>query len=395
MSERFESIVIGAGMMGAAAAKYLARQSHGVALIGPGEPADTAGHSGVFASHYDEARITRTIDANENWARLAHRSIARYADIATESGISFYEEAGCLIVGPEPHGPDCYIADVKSAAERLAVKTQTLDDAQLGPEFPYFSFEQGSEGVFEQANAGYVNPRRLVKAQGVLAHQAGARLIEETVASVREQATGVEVATFEGQTYLADRVLVAAGGFSIAAGLLPRRLDLQVFARTVALFEIAEAEAGDYAGMPSLISAPSVPTDHIYLLPPVRYPDGRLYLKIGGDPDDLVLQDEAAVRAWFHSGGRESTRLHLKRIAEGLVPSLKGIEPHMAACVTSFTPNNYPAIGYASERIAVLAGGCGQAAKSSDEIGRLGAEMLLRGHIEGNDYSADFTPQFL
>jgi sarcosine oxidase len=42
-----------------------------------------------------------------------------------------------------------------------------------------------------------------------------------------------------------------------------------------------------------------------------------------------------------------------------------------------------------------MAGGCGAAAKSSDEIGRLGAELLLHGRIIDQAYRADFTPQFL
>ncbi|MFP3701778.1 hypothetical protein SB758_40520, partial [Burkholderia sp. SIMBA_013] len=47
-----------------AAARHLAEKVDGVALIGPGEPADITSHQGVFASHYDEARITRTIDGD-------------------------------------------------------------------------------------------------------------------------------------------------------------------------------------------------------------------------------------------------------------------------------------------------------------------------------------------
>ncbi|TCL74978.1 hypothetical protein EV286_102542 [Rhizobium sp. BK251] len=52
-------------------------------------------------------------------------------------------------------------------------------------------------------------------------------------------------------------------------------------------------------------------------------------------------------------------------------------------------------IGYTSSpRIAVLTGGCGTAAKSSDEIGRLGAELLLRGGIKDAGYAADFAAYF-
>jgi sarcosine oxidase len=99
MAGHFKYIVVGRGMMGAAAARHLAETVDGVALIGPGEPADIKSHQGVFASHYDEARITRTIDGDADWALLANRSIARYGDIATRSGVEFYAPVGCLMVG--------------------------------------------------------------------------------------------------------------------------------------------------------------------------------------------------------------------------------------------------------------------------------------------------------
>lgn len=396
MTGRFKYIVIGRGMMGAAAARYLAAGSDGVALIGPDEPADVAGHRGVFGSHYDEARITRTIDPNPVWALLANRSIARYGDIERESGIRFYHEAGCLMVGPQQGGTDPYVSNILAAAGRLSVTTDLLDAGQLADRFTYFDFGQGCEGVFQARDAGYVNPRRLVEAQSVLAKKAGVSLVPETVVSVREEGDGVIVETDAGGRYVADKVLVAAGGFSIAEGLLPRQVDLKVFARTVAFFEIPEHELNRYSGMPSLIHQPDDPTDHIYLLPPVPYPDGKTYLKIGGDPDDLLLTNEPDIRAWFRSGGRESTRKHLKRIIDRLIPSLAETEPTMSACVTSFTPTGYPAIGFApgSSRIATVTGGCGAAAKSSDEIGRLGAEMLLAGRINDPDYGVDFQPIF-
>ena len=58
MATDFEFIVIGRGMMGAAAARHLTLEGKRVALIGPEEPSDRLAHQGVFASHYDEARIT-------------------------------------------------------------------------------------------------------------------------------------------------------------------------------------------------------------------------------------------------------------------------------------------------------------------------------------------------
>lgn len=394
MVQRYKSIVVGRGMMGAAAARYMALSGDGVAVIGPDEPKDWANHHGVFASHYDEARITRTIDSDPVWARMANRSIARYGAIASESGVHFYDEVGCLIVGPTRGGHDPYVGQVEAAARQLGVPVEMLSDAALKARFRYFDFGSNCEGVYEQRNAGYVNPRRLVEAQSVLAEKAGARVVRQTAVSVREEGGLAIVTTDDGAVYTAERVLIAAGGFSINENLLPRPLDLKVYGRTVAFFEIADEDLSAYAGMPSLIHQPDNPTDHIYLLPPVRYPDGKTYLKIGGDPDDLQLEVEPEIRAWFRRGGRLTTRDHLHRIITGLVPTLSDAPISMAACVTSFTPENYPAIGFASEHVAVLTGGCGAAAKSSDEIGRLGAELMQHGRIIDDAYGDVFRPVF-
>lgn len=396
MSGHFNYIVVGRGMMGAAAARHLAETVDGVALIGPGEPADIKSHQGVFASHYDEARITRTIDGDADWALLANRSIARYADIAAKSGVEFYAPVGCLMVGPQRGGDNPFIYDVCKAASRLGVSTELLDGANLKSRFPYFSFEPGCEGVFERDNAGYVNPRALVKAQAVLAEKAGVTLIDDIVVSTREEDGRASVRTASGAVYTADRVLVAAGGFSITKDLLPQPVALNVYARTVAFFKIDEADLGQYAAMPSLIYEPRDTTKHIYLLPPVRYPDGKFYLKIGGDPDDKAVGSDPEIREWFRSGGRESVRDHLSAIVETLVPSVDLSRVSMAACVVSKTRSGYPAIGFtASPRIAVLTGGNGTAAKSSDEIGRLGATLLRDGKIADRAFTTDFTPAFL
>ena len=94
MTPRFRYAVVGRGLTGAAAARHLAEQVPDVVLIGPDEPADRQTHGGVFASHYDEGRITRTIDPDENWARLANRSIARYRDIEARSRSGIDGEPG-------------------------------------------------------------------------------------------------------------------------------------------------------------------------------------------------------------------------------------------------------------------------------------------------------------
>ena len=70
----FEFAVIGGGLFGSAAARHLVSDGHDVVLLAPPEPADRSEHDGVFASHYDEARITRVLDSDPLWSDLARAS---------------------------------------------------------------------------------------------------------------------------------------------------------------------------------------------------------------------------------------------------------------------------------------------------------------------------------
>ncbi|TCL74977.1 FAD dependent oxidoreductase [Rhizobium sp. BK251] len=160
MAADFKYLVVGRGMMGAAAARHLAKQADGVGVIGPDEPLDRKSHDGVFASHYDEGRITRTIDPDADWALLANRSIARYDEIARESGIDFYQPAGCLIVGAKRGGQGDFIERTTTAAKALGVEAGVLDDHALSARFPFFSFPTGSEGVHETTGAASSPIRR-------------------------------------------------------------------------------------------------------------------------------------------------------------------------------------------------------------------------------------------
>ena len=70
MTNNFDFAVVGGGLFGSAATRHLATQGKNVVLFAPEEPTDVTSHDGVFASHYDEARITRILDVDELWSRF-------------------------------------------------------------------------------------------------------------------------------------------------------------------------------------------------------------------------------------------------------------------------------------------------------------------------------------
>jgi glycine/D-amino acid oxidase-like deaminating enzyme len=395
MAGTFDFIIVGKGMMGAAAARHLAKSGAKIALVGPDEPEDWASHGGVFSSHYDNGRITRTIDPDPVWALLAQRSIERYGDITSGSGVDFYSEAGCLIAAPLPGGEETTLDHVIAARNRLGVEAPFVDEQDLAVQFPWFRFPAGYGGVFEPHNAGHIDPRALVKAQVILAENAGVTIVRSEVCSVVRVGSAVNIRTAEGATFSAGRVIIAAGGFSISKQLLARPLDLTVKARTVLFAEVAPADLPRFAGMPSLIGSALEQDESFYLLPPIRYPDGKHYIKIGGDPSDINIASEPEVRAWFRGQANAPAADHMSALLSRAMPSFTPASLRWSPCVTTFTRHGYPYIGFAdSDRVAVLTGGNGAAAKSSDEIGRLGASLLLNGVLEAPEYDTDFAVCF-
>jgi sarcosine oxidase len=373
----FDYLVIGKGLIGAAAARYLSEQAASVVLVGPDEPTDWATYQGVFASHYDQGRITRILDSNLVWGTLAKRSIAHYRSLETRSGICFYEPVGMAQAGPAGT-----VAATAAVGNTLQADFASYSSEQLRTIHPALRFPAGFDCLLESGAAGYVNPRALVAAQVAVAQQQGVTVIRETVTAVSPHATHLDIHTDHGQRVQARKVLVAAGAYSNS--LLPQPLGLIRKPRTILLAEVSGAELERLRNLPAVIydhGRPDAAIDGIYMLPPIRYENGRFYLKIGGDLPDLVPADsDETVRDWFNQGGSQREANALRQVIEDILPGLKADSYHHKPCVVTYRLPKYPIIDtLLPNQLVVATAGCGAAAKSSDEIGRLAAHLLQAG----------------
>lgn len=381
MTTNVDVAVIGNGLIGAAATRYLSATGLRVAGIGPGEPTDWRKHEGVFASHYDQGRITRIIDPDPVWALLGKRAIAAYPEIAAQSGIQFHYAASCLRVSPDVTAPgDTFLQAEQIGRDLDAALTLEREDEGLNEIFPFLHFPTGSLALWERGGAGYVNPRQLVQAQLTIARQQGATILAEAVTRVQRSSRGVTITTASGGELQAGKVLIAAGAYS--GWLLERPLDLRRKAVTVLLAALPPAEASRLRAVPSIIyrldNHPVLAS--IYALPPIVYPDGKSYLKIGGTlRTPTYLHSAEAVRAWFQSDGNPVEVEALREVLLAMIPGVTVTAFDSKPCVITYTAHDRPYIAQVDEAIYVATGGCGAAAKSSNELGRIGALLVEHG----------------
>lgn len=372
--------VIGRGLIGAAAARHLAEIGFACAVIGPGEPSDRATSDGPFCSHGDEGRVTRIAGRTLLWSKLAARSVARYRDVADRSGIEFHTPAG-LVVGTR--NLDAWLDSGLSYGSDIRRVDPDWLRSKTG-----IAIANGLPLAYEGPPAGHINPRRLVAAQTKLARAAGAVVVDDAVLDVERNDGGFEI-TGQWGAVAAQRVLIATGAFG--SHLLDGALALERRPRT-----IVAAEPVGPVPVPSLILAepPEALLSEIYWVPPVRFPDGAMRLKIGGTMlTTTVVDDGPELVDHFQGPGDEGEIEALKAALAGLLPMVDFVSFTTHPCVVTTTPSEHPYVGFVDDGVAVALGGNGAAAKSSDEIGRLAASLFTEAGWD-DSYDPDaFAPQ--
>lgn len=393
----FDIAVIGNGLLGSAALRHLTVSCPDLKAcgIGPAEPRDRKTHSGVFASHYDQGRITRILDPSPLWGKLARESIARYPTIEAESGVMFHHRAGCLRATDIAQRA----AEIDACAAVYQPPHQRLDAAGCRERYPFLAFSDDFVAWDEAGEAGYINPRQLIDAQLKAAENRGATVIREVVDSLELCGDGVSIRTREGSELRAGKALLTAGGYSNI--LLKRKLDLPTKSHTILLAEIPPMEIERLTGMPSIISSFDHPeVESLYMLPPVLYPDGKTYIKLGPSGRDEQFFDarenDRELAPWFQGDGNPVTAADLKAALHRMIPNLKVLSYHTVPCLITYSAHGNPYIdALDGDRLYVTTAGNGMGAKSSDEIGRLGALLCAtnewRSDLSRDDFRAVYA----
>ncbi|MEX2459409.1 MAG: FAD-dependent oxidoreductase [Actinomycetota bacterium] len=274
-------MVVGGGVMGAAAARAVAAQGRSVLVLERFQ----VGHD--RGSSHGDARIFRLSYHDRRYVRMAEESLPLWRDLEAETGTRLLRTTGGLDVGTA-------VADHAAALAAEGAAYQVLSSAEV---LGRFGVRVGGDALF-QPDAGVVDAEGAWRAflDAAVAH--GAEVREGAVVSALDSGPdAVTVCLANGGDLRASVAVVTAGAWArpllATAGI---ELDVRPTRETVAYFSVPDASAlptlVDW-GEPAVYSLPA-PGDAVKV--------GEHRAGPGTDPDGGAEPDAGSVRrlsAWM------------------------------------------------------------------------------------------------
>lgn len=373
-----EVIVVGAGPIGSGAAYEASARGYHVTVIAPHEVSREQ-HT-VWSSHYDEGRLTHRSARQMTLARWANQALQQYRRIEALSGIEFYTPCGTLTLSASSDGFS-YTNQRTLIESALDFRYVDYSSDELATAFPMLSRALPYHGLYDAPPSGMIRPRRMVAAHLACAAQHGAVRHDDVVTRITPHTDNVHVETASGHVYTTQRVIVAAGAYSGLSALLPRKVEYTIKSEVVTLGEISAETAALLGNMPSMmVDCQDDIIEDAYLTPPLCYPDGKWYIKLGSNSiDDQFFRSADALRQWIRAG--DTHRTHHAQIAllRSLFDQLDWISFRSLPCVITRTPHGLPFIERHHPRLTAVVGCNGSLAKSGYIVGTVAVDTMAAG----------------
>lgn len=204
MGKVLDTVVIGGGAMGSAAAWALSRRGREVTLVEQFGPGHRMG-----ASHGTTRNLNPGYDHPEYVAMLAE-GLALWDELEQESGVQLLARTGIVA-----HGPDPQLPKIAAALTHAGICAEFLSPAEAGERWRGIRFDQQ---VLHMPDGGQLNPEAALPALQQLAKARGAelrhhtkvvelRIMDDAVRLTLEGPSGIEVVT-------AAQLVLTAGGWT-------------------------------------------------------------------------------------------------------------------------------------------------------------------------------------
>ncbi|ESR63437.1 hypothetical protein CICLE_v10008459mg [Citrus x clementina] len=375
--EKFDVIVVGAGIMGSSAAYQLAKRGQKTLLL---EQFDFLHHRG---SSHGESRTIRATYPEDYYHPMVLESCLLWEQAQSEIGYKVYFKAHQFDMGPSENKS---LRSVIASCRKNSVPHQVLDCRQVLEKYSgRIEIPENWVGVATELG-GVIKPTKAVSMFQTLAIKNGAVLRDnmevKTVLKVKDAVKGgVTVVTSNGEKFWGKKCVVTAGAW---VGKLVKRitgleLPIQAVETTVCYWRIKEGNEADYAVGGDFPSFASYGDPYIYGTPSLEYP-GLIKIALHGgypcDPDR---------RPWGPGLLLDSLKEWIQGRFAGRVDSNGPVATQL--CMYSITPDEDFVIdflgGEFGEDVVVAGGFSGHGFKMAPAVGRILADLVLSGEAQG------------
>jgi sarcosine oxidase len=290
VTNRYDMVVVGAGVFGAWTAWHLARRGKKVLLV------DAYGPGNARSSSGGESRIIRMgYGADEIYTRWAQKSLTQWKDFFGFKRPGLFYETGVLWLGAEG---DARVRDTAATLKRCGVAFEALDPGALAKRYPQIGLEGIATGILEP-DSGVLMARRSIAAVVEAASVSGAEYrVLEIVTPQRAAGTGglTSIMTRSGEHIEAEQFVFACGAW--LGKLFPEVLGERIFVTRQEIFFFG-VPAGDMRFSPSALPTFLFQGDESYGMPDLESRGFKIALDRHGvrvDPDtqSRIVSEQAA-----------------------------------------------------------------------------------------------------
>jgi monomeric sarcosine oxidase len=362
----YDLAIIGAGVMGAAAACEAARDGARVAVI------EQSSLPNPRAASIDHSKVFRFAYPDPLYAQMAVDALSRWRALEEETGARLMTRTGVLVIEKQQHATE---SETYRALRSLDLEVELLDSRAVSARFPQFNRDAFPYAIYDPSGA-ILHAETAVRALIELARRQNVTLIEnERVIDVRQAAGArVSVITERGSEFNCARACVASGPW--ARNLMSFLNDkLTTTRQEIVYFEPATSQQSfEAARFPIFIEVESgfygFPIHHNGAMKIANHHKGEPVEPYSSETevgDDFINR----CRAFFSE----------------FIPALSGAQARETrVCIYNNTPDDDFIIDWHTEieNLLIVTGFSGHGFKFGPTIGRISSDLLISNRTSFN-----------
>lgn len=350
---KYQTIIIGAGVMGSATAYYLSKTEKNILLLDQYEVKNdlnsSQDHSRVFRYEYG---------TDEFYSKLAVKSLKLWKEIEIESKTKLYFQSGCLLLGGTD---DSYAMKSYKTMNKLKLPIELLEGKELKDRYPQFNCDT----AVLDPNGGVIEASTAVNTFVSLAQKNGVQVrTKAKVVNIDKKSVTLE----SGEKILTDKIVVTAGVWNTK--LLKNKIKVIPSRQELIYFQPKNLELFQKEKFPTFGHLES----GFYGIPIHKINAVKIANHFPGKPADPDTVDRKATQE-FMDECRNFLRQYIPELADGEVIESK-------VCLYDMTTDEDFILDKLTDNIVIGAGFSGHGFKFAPMIGKILADLVSKGKTQ-------------